>query len=256
VSEAVQRRGRITLERSLHVVDGVLVLRQRFAGDDTRWVVTHDAALRALVEVRSGRLVVPLASGDVVAPPRFVLAVPPRSILPLRFEDAEVDSLGTCAFDRLDAHASPAIEAARDEPALSPPRAYRAVLRPGPVLAQLDADAGVAGLLVRARAVLHAAIASPAPVRIAAAAVGIAPATLTRRFTEAYQMAPKLYCHRARLFDAATLLLQGASVIDAALRAGFNDLTRFYVQFRRRLGETPAAYARIRKRQEAPAQAG
>jgi AraC-like DNA-binding protein len=83
----------------------------------------------------------------------------------------------------------------------------------------------------------------------------MAPETLARRFADAYRITPKQYCHRARLFDAAILLFDGASVLDAALRAGFNDLTRFYTQFRRLLGGTPGAYARIRQRQDAVARA-
>jgi AraC-like DNA-binding protein len=50
--------------------------------------------------------------------------------------------------------------------------------------------------------------------------------------------------HRARLFDAALRLLHGASVVHSALHSGFGDLTRFYRQFRRLLGATPAAYRR------------
>lgn len=241
-----RRRGRITIERALYLVDGAVMLRQRMVGHDTRVVVTHDAALRSVVDVRRGRLVFPLAGGDVVAPARFVLAVPPRSILPLRFEHAEVIADGLGAPHALDDHAAPAVEVAA-APGAS---ARRTVALGGALIARLDADAGVAASLVRARAGLHAALGEPAPVRRVADAVGLAPETLARRFCEAYRVAPKQYCQRARLFDAAMRLFDGASVLDAALRAGFNDLTRFYVQFRRLLGGTPGQYARIRKRQD------
>jgi AraC-like DNA-binding protein len=243
-----QRRGGIVVERSLYLAQGVAMLRQRFYGDDTRSIVTHDAGVRSSVEVRRGRLVIPLPSGDIVAPTRFVLAVPPRSILALRFEQAEVVTEGTGAAHRLDDHATPAIEAV----VASSPLAMAVA---GHVLARLDPDAGVAAPLVRARAALHAAIGTSAPVRVAAAAAGMAPETLARRFADAYRITPKQYCHRARLFDAVILLFDGVPVLDAALRAGFNDLTRFYAQFRRLLGGTPGAYARIRKRQDAAARA-
>jgi AraC-like DNA-binding protein len=246
-----QRRGGIVIERSLYLAEGVAMLRQRFSGNDTRVVVTHEAGIRSVVEVRRGRLVIPLASGDFVAPARFVMAVPPRSIIALRFEHAEVITEGTGAAHRLDGHATPAIEAV----AASSSAARHAMAVTGHVLAQLDPDVALAAPLVRARAALHAAIGTPAPVRAAAAAAGMAPETLARRFADAYRITPKQYCHRARLFDAAILLFDGASVLDAALRAGFNDLTRFYTQFRRLLGGTPGAYARIRKRQDAVARA-
>jgi AraC-like DNA-binding protein len=247
----IRRRGGIVLERSLYVAGGTVMLRQRFTGDDTRVLITHDAALRSLVEVRRGRVVMPLAGGDVIAPSRFVLAVPPRSIVPIRFEHAEVVSDGGCATRALDEHAVPVIEAVA-----SWRGAREALTSGGPVVAALDADAGVASSLVRGRAALHTAIGEPAPVRVAAAAAGLAPETLVRQFSAAYRITPKQYCQRARLFDAAVLLFEGVSVLDAALRAGFNDLTRFYVQFRRLLGGTPGEYARIRKRQDAAASAG
>jgi AraC-like DNA-binding protein len=250
VPEALRRRrlGGVTLERALYVADGLVMMRQRFAGDDTRLIITHEAAMRAVVEVWCGRLVVPLATGDIVAPARFVLAVPPRSILPIRFEHAVVITDGTCATRPLDRHATPVIEAAPIGLG-----ARRAVVCSGDVVASLDPDAGVAALLVRARAALHAAVGALAPVRAAAEAARMAPETLTRRFAAAYRITPKRYCQRARLFDAAILLFDGASVLDAALRAGFNDLSRFYTQFRRLLGGTPGQYAAIRNRQDAEA---
>jgi len=246
----LRRRGQVTIARSLYLVDGAVMLRKRIVGHDTRVVVTHDAALRSVVEVCRGRLVIALPAGEVVAPPRFVLAMPPRSVVAMRFEHAEVIADGLGAMRALDDHDRPAIEDVA--PAAS---AYRAVMARGALVARLDPDAGVALALVRARRALHDAIADPAPVRIAAAAAGLAAETLARRFADAYQISPKQYCQRARLFDAAMLLFDGASVLDAALRAGFNDLTRFYVQFRRLLGGTPGQYAQIRKRQELVARA-
>ncbi|HEY5924581.1 MAG TPA: helix-turn-helix domain-containing protein [Kofleriaceae bacterium] len=234
----VRWRGGIVLERSLHLAGGTVVLRQRFAGSDTRVIVTHDAALRARVEVHSGQLSFPQVSSELLAPSRFVLAVPPRSVLRMRFADADVTSEGIGAVRALDAHTMPAIEAESGC---------------GRVLASLDPDAGVASTLVRARGHLHDSVAALAPVRVAAARVGVAEETLSRRFAAAYGISPKQYCHRARLFDAAILLFEGTSIVEAALRAGFNDLTRFYAQFRRLLGDTPGHYARIRKRQDAVA---
>ncbi len=231
------RRGGLLLERSVRFAGGAVLMRHRFAGDDVRVIVTHEAALRSLVDVRAGALSVPLAGGEVVAPRRFVLAVPPRSVLPIRFHAADVVSDGVGAPRALDGHAAAALEAAGDDA-----RTH------GELLARLDPDAGVAPPIARARAYLHELLDDAAPVQRAAARVGIAPETLTRAFARAYGIAPKQYCHRARLFDAAIRLLEGASVLDAALRAGFNDLTRFYTQFRGLLGSTPGRYARIRRR--------
>jgi AraC-like DNA-binding protein len=185
------------------------------------------------------------ARGEVLAPTRFVLAVPPRSILVMRFEQADVRAEGTGAVGALDGHLVPAVEQMK---AGTSPAA--AIARPQRVLASLDPDRDVAPVLATARARLHDVIGALAPVRTVAAELELRPETLTRRFAATYGIEPKHYCHRARLFDAAVRLFAGASIVDAALDAGFNDLKRFYVQFRRLLDATPGQYAAIRKRQD------
>lgn len=232
------RRGGIVLERSVRFERGVAMLRQRFVGDDTRVIVTHEGSLRATVEVRAGKVAFGV-DGRIVAPSRFVLAVPPRSVLAIRFLRADVISDGAGAPRALDDHRVPVIE----------PFTHDVLARTAAVIA-IDPDADVSATIARARETLHANLGDRAPVRRAASLAAMAPETLTRVFARAYGIAPKQYCHRARLFDAALRLLAGASVVDAALTAGFNDLSRFYAQFRELLGATPGLYARIRKRQD------
>jgi AraC-like DNA-binding protein len=224
-------RGGIVVRRSLRIESGVPVLRQRFVGSDVRAVVTHDASVRSLVDVRAGRLWLGAAGSQVLAPARFLLAVPPRSVIVMRFEAADVRAEGTGAVGALDAHPVPSLEGAQ---ATTP----------------LDPDRHVAPDLAIARARLHDVIGEPAPVRAVAALVGLRAETLARRFAAAYGIEPKRYCQRARLFDAAVRLFAGASIVDAALDAGFNDLKRFYVQFRPLLDATPGQYVAIRKRQD------
>lgn len=52
------------------------------------------------------------------------------------------------------------------------------------------------------------------------------------------------------MFDAVIVLLTGARILDAALRAGFGDVTRFYTHFRKMLETTPGTYAAIKNRQD------
>ena len=47
----------------------------------------------------------------------------------------------------------------------------------------------------------------------------------------------------ARLMEAAALLLDGKSVTDAALAAGYAGTSAFIHAFRRKFGQTPAAFA-------------
>jgi len=237
------RRGRIVLERSVRFERGVAMLRQRFVGDDVRVIVTHQGSLRATVEILAGEIAFGVA-GTFTAPSRFVLSVPPRTVLAIHFRGADVISDGAGAPRALDGYQVPTIEPFTHD-----------VLAPSAPVATFDPDTAIAATLVRARRMLHEHLGDPAPVRRAAAFAGMAPETLTRGFARAYGIAPKQYCHRARLFDAALRLLGGTSVVEAARTAGFNDLSRFYAQFRGLLGTTPGRYARIRNRQDGPKRA-
>ena len=236
-------RGGVALERRV-VPTGAdrAVLEQSFRGTGICTLVTHRAFTWSIVEVRSGSLAFDLAGGPVEAPPRFELVVPPRSILRMRFEQAEVWSQGTAGFARATG-ASPCLWPARRttldfaqlDPANLPAQALRT---------ELDADRSVGRTIVTARRALHEGLGRGAPVLRAASELGVRRETLSRRFHAAYGIAPKAYCHRARLFDAVIRLLEGFSVIDAAFDSGFDDLSRFYANFRSLIGSTPARYRR------------
>jgi AraC-like DNA-binding protein len=244
-------RGGLVLERRrLPARDGLVGLEQTFTGTAARVAVTHGAFIVSCVEVVEGTLAFPLAGGVVVAPRRFVLALPPRSVLPMAFTGARVESQGVAGFSGAEV-ACPALLPWTSGAAPVDLGALAVTLR-APPLERLEADAGAPPLIARARRLLHASLAHPAPVRSAARQVGLAPETLTRSFARAYGIAPKAYCHRARLSDAVLRLLSGAAIVTTAFSVGFGDLSRLYAQFRRVVGATPGAYARIRKRQDTP----
>jgi AraC-like DNA-binding protein len=225
-----------------------VALAQTFIGSDTRTLVTHDTFVLARVELLEGGLSFPLNSRCIQAPDRFLLAVPPRSVLPMTFERARVRSEGITGFSHLITNGPALLTCEGNEPFLDLEAARRAIC--APILETLDPDADVAPVIARARGLLHELIAHPAPVRTAAKQVGIRQETLSRGFHQAYKISPKQYCHRARLFEAVLRLLSGVSIVDAALASGFWDLKRFYTQFNRLLGTTPGVYTQVKKRQD------
>jgi AraC-like DNA-binding protein len=229
----VSRRGSVLVERTVRRgPDGAVRLVQRFRGDGVRVLVTHEASLTAEVEVLEGTVTFPLAGREVEAPRRFTLEVPPRSVLQIRFRRAHLESDGTGRFG-----------APRRRPSIDG----------GAGRLELDADLDVPARIALARGALHEHLGDLAPVRAASAAAAMDADVLARGFVRAYGLLPKAYCHRARLFDAAIRLYEGLSIADAALASGFNDLSRFYRQFRRILGSTPGAYhlAAVGKRRDA-----
>jgi AraC-like DNA-binding protein len=221
------RRGGVTIEREVRCVGpGLVGLRQRFSGDGERVVVTHQGSLVARVEVLKGRV----WFFEREAPRCFVLSVPPRSLVRMRFEGAVAESDGLGRIGALSR--GPAQVRESDD------------LIASDTLFLLDADEGVPAEVVHARSALHQHLSSPAPLRAAAREVGLQPQTLTRAFARAYGLTPKRYCTRARLFDAAIGLFTGAPIVSAALASGFNDVSRFYAQFKQVLRATPGEYVR------------
>lgn len=254
LSLAGTRRGQLAIGRQLLPArDGLIGLRQDFDGSDLRVVVTHQATVIALVQVEAGAVTFPLATGEIPAPPRFLLALPPRSVVPMRFHSARVRSDGVADFSPLWSGQAAFWPTAQEQMPLSR-AAVQALLNPAAVArpTRIDPDAAVAAAVVRARVLLHEQLALPAPVRFAALRVGMAADTLTRLFSAAYGLPPKQYCHRARLFEAVLRLLSGQSILETAFNVGFNDVSRFYRQFKRVVRTTPGEYAEIGKRQDLP----
>jgi AraC-like DNA-binding protein len=242
-------RGGVSIERRLVSAGrGRVSLAQTFRGSGVRAVVTHGASIATEIRVMEGALSFPLAGGEVAGPTRFLLVVPPRSALRMRFAGAWVESVGTAILGAEGGGPAFLVPGAglADGPEIDP------VQPVGAGRIEIDADRGVERPLRAARAALHELVTHPAPVRAAARRVGVAPETLTRGFSRAYGLSPKQYCQRARVFEAVLRLLAGEAVIEAGLAAGFADLGRFYAAFRRIVGSTPGVYARIRNRQDRP----
>jgi AraC-like DNA-binding protein len=213
-------------------------------GSGERVIVTHAAGLLADVRVLSGRVELATATQRSVAPDHFVLIVPQRSVLRVHYHDALVESDGLGSFEPIPGPAC--LRRARPNLALT----LEALLATE-LSVELPADHGVSLPLVAARALLHDHLHALAPVRRAARESDMNPDVFARRFQRAYGLLPKQYCTRARLFDAVLQLCRGLSIADTAFAAGWNDLSRFYAQFRRIVGATPGQYTRVGKRQDA-----
>lgn len=74
---------------------------------------------------------------------------------------------------------------------------------------------------------------------------GMSRSTLLRTFPAAKGMTPYRYLESICVGAARTLLEQGVSPIEAALRTGFSDQSHFTNSFRRLTGLTPGAYRAV-----------
>jgi AraC-like DNA-binding protein len=62
---------------------------------------------------------------------------------------------------------------------------------------------------------------------------------LTRQFKRDFEMSPNAYLHKLRIADATFRLFQGEKIINVSNDVGYNDLSRFYKQFRKSTENSP-----------------
>jgi AraC-like DNA-binding protein len=71
--------------------------------------------------------------------------------------------------------------------------------------------------------------------------IGVTHEHLTRRFKRDYKMAPNAYLHRVRTAEASYKLQRGEEIIEVSADVGYNDLSRFYKQFRKGMKTSPGS---------------
>lgn len=72
----------------------------------------------------------------------------------------------------------------------------------------------------------------PSIARIAAR-LNVSHAHLTRQFKRDFRLSPNAYLHQIRIADATFRLTRGEPIIEVSSDVGYNDLSRFYKQFRK-----------------------
>jgi AraC-like DNA-binding protein len=63
---------------------------------------------------------------------------------------------------------------------------------------------------------------------------------LSRQFKKDYGLSPSAYLHKLRVAEATFRLSLGEEIVDISLDVGYNDLSRFYKQFRKATDTSPA----------------
>jgi len=81
-----------------------------------------------------------------------------------------------------------------------------------------------------------------------AARMKVSPEHLSRQFKRDLGISPSSYLHQLRVADATFRLSVGEEIIDISHEVGYNDLSRFYKQFRKSTRSSPAACRKILSR--------
>lgn len=70
---------------------------------------------------------------------------------------------------------------------------------------------------------------------------------LSRQFKRDFKISPSAYLHRLRLADAPLKLARGEQIINVSQDIGYNDLSRFYKQFRKSTSTSPGVCQTLMK---------
>lgn len=110
---------------------------------------------------------------------------------------------------------------------------------------QSSIDAG----LRRAIAVIADNLSEPLSLDSVSKAAGMAPATLSRKFTAQLGQSFTAFVQNRRLELAGNLLAEtDHTVLDIALSSGFGSVEQFHRAFKKRFSTTPAAFRRLKQR--------
>ncbi len=99
----------------------------------------------------------------------------------------------------------------------------------------------------RAMEFMAAKSADPCSLTAVAREIGMSPFHFARLFGELAGTTPHQYLVGVRLRRSATMLREGASVTEAAMANGFENLSHFSRTFQRRFGVSPRRYASFRR---------
>lgn len=80
----------------------------------------------------------------------------------------------------------------------------------------------------------------PSIARIAAR-LNVSHEHLSRQFKRDYDLTPSAYLHQIRIADATFRLAKGEEIINVSQDVGYNDLSRFYKQFRKSMETSPGS---------------
>lgn len=207
-------------------------------------IITCAAWLLELYELRSGELFF-ISSKERVSPAtkRFGVFYPPFSITQPAFTNLKGRLIGIAATEALppEFRATPIVfEAASIKAPGSSDQAIE-ILYAGDNRQSiaLSPDASLLSLKAK-RFIDENHLAYPSIARIAQR-LGVSHAHLSRQFKGDFGMSPSDYLRKLRVADAPLRLVRGEEIINVSMDVGYNDLSRFYKQFRKTTNTSPGA---------------
>jgi AraC-like DNA-binding protein len=210
----------------------------------TTTIITCAAWLLELYELRAGELF--FTSGKKQVRPntrRFGVLYPPFSITQVSLNNLRGKLLGIAADETLPAefHKTPIVFELDQIKAPTTGKQVVKILTEG-VNRQSIALSPESSRLSRSakRLIDDNYLADPSIARIAKR-LGVSHPHLSRQFKSDFGMSPSDYLRKLRVADAPLRLARGEQIINVSGDVGYNDLSRFYKQFRKATNTSPGA---------------
>jgi len=228
----------ILAEGSYAIADDVFI-----EGKGVSPFVFCDGWLLEILEIKSGEFYF-FSDGNDVRPrtKRFGNFYPPFTIVSAYVNNLKGKVRGVGAFDRLDGLPKYPITfetnfrgdfvcAAQASEIIANAKNVRSI--------DLNSDPSV--LTLRAKRLIDENYKIYPSIARVASRLKVSHEHLARQFKRDLQMTPSKYLHHLRVADATFRLSLGEQIVEISQDVGYNDLSRFYKQFRKKTATSPGA---------------
>ncbi|MBD0325394.1 MAG: helix-turn-helix transcriptional regulator [Pyrinomonadaceae bacterium] len=172
---------------------------------------------------------------------RFGTFYPPFSIMRIYFEDVRGSWKGVAATASLPAKLS-AVPVMFETDFTETPRSVEQVseiLGSSYNRQPIEINPKPSLLSIRAKKLIDENYLHHPSIAKLAARLHVTHAHLTRQFKRDFGLTPSAYCNQLRIAAATFRLARGEEIISISQDVGYNDLSRFYKQFRKNTTKTP-----------------
>lgn len=234
------------------LTDGSYLFRDELeaTGVLTPTIVTCEAWLLEIVELQAGEIFF-IQNEKEIRPKtkRFGIFYPPFSITRPCFKNVRGRVTGIAASESLPQEftQAPFVFDTVCEKAPSSARQAIEILKAGINFQSIEINPKASLLSVKAKKLIDENhLIYPAIARVAVR-LGVSHAHLSRQFKNDFCMTPSNYLRQLRLADAPLKFARGEKIVNVSLDSGYNDLSRFYKQFRQTTQTSPGECQTIMK---------
>lgn len=235
---ALARRKTELLPNGLYLFDDEVAVH----GVITASVITCAAWLLELNELRSGEIFF-ISGQEQISPrtKRFGVFYPPFSITRPSFKNLKSHVIGIAAIDALPEEFTGApivFDANRVERPTSLQQIIE-ILKTGINSQPIEFNPHPSLLSLKAKRLIDESHRVYPSIARVASRIGVTHAHLSRQFKRDFEMSPSAYLRQLRVADVPLRLARGEEIINISLDVGYNDLSRFYKQFRKTTRTSP-----------------